>query len=840
MGYAGKWARIIDTTRSITDGRKLMMPHQQNAVDALNKYYDLSGNCETAQSGLLIMPTGSGKTFTTITWLMESAIPAGYRVVWFAHRQGLVEQALQEFCKVAPILSERGITKIKILPISGHHASMSQACGFDINVCSILSVASKNGIRFIRRMLGAAGSQKVVVVVDEAHHAPMNSYKKVLDAIKRINPSMVLLGITATPKRLADNQQLLKMFNVKENHEKRGSGFIYEVSLQELIQYKYLAAPHYEPVYTDIKGDVAYKIDDKSLEFFQKFGELGEEVLDRIAQSKARNMCIVNYYVENKKKFGKTLIFAINQSHAKLLCEEFEKAGISCNYAISNRPDSQDVIDDFRKNEFEVLINVQMMTEGSDVPDIQTVFMTRETNSDTLFMQMVGRALRGTYAGGTEDAFIVDFHDNWKKLHFWFKPEGLDIFNVDEESTTDGAEDIIQPVTEDVEDVYDNHDEEVEEEVELISQENLNEMRKIIDENLVTNWQVLGEYPHFPVGWYSIADNVSIVVMNDQLVGYQDILQNIGGIIKGRISVKQIRTNYFVECTVPKECDITEIVNYIIDNQIMPKYYEFGDIDEASPYSVADMLMEDNIDNIDNLTREALVKIREYYNKSDVMKALYSTIGGYKRAVENALAARRQAKIFEADERRKYHLIPDYYDIDVLAAEVYHSYPKLKDANVLSITWSERVVKSWFGQCHDLGDSKYKIRINKLLSSPDVNREAIKYVIYHELLHANGLWSHDVKFRDEEWSYLDSELWDGELDSLAERYKIDFSELKGKFPGKRVSTSPKSSCEEEPDDKSFNPNAKGVIVGFKYCRNCGHKLPVSSKFCDKCGENIQY
>ena len=73
---------------------------------------------------------------------------------------------------------------------------------------------------------------------------------------------------------------------------------------------------------------------------------------------------------------------------------------------------------------------------------------------------------------------------------------------------------------------------------------------------------------------------------------------NISGIIKGRISVKQIRTNYFVECTVPKECDITEIVNYIIDNQIMPKYYEFGDIDEASPYSVADMLMEDNIDNI--------------------------------------------------------------------------------------------------------------------------------------------------------------------------------------------------------------------------------------------------
>lgn len=112
-------------------------------MNALNDYYDLSGECKTEQSGLLIMPTGSGKTFTTITWIMESAIPAGYRIIWFAHRQELVEQALQEFCRVAPILSEYGIKKIKILPISGQHAGMSQSSGYDINVCSIMSVATK-------------------------------------------------------------------------------------------------------------------------------------------------------------------------------------------------------------------------------------------------------------------------------------------------------------------------------------------------------------------------------------------------------------------------------------------------------------------------------------------------------------------------------------------------------------------------------------------------------------------------------------------------------------------------------------------------------------------------
>ena len=122
----------------------------------------------------------------------------------------------------------------------------------------------------------------------------------------------------------------------------------------------------------------------------------------------------------------------MKKDHAKKLYEEFLAANISCKYVVSGMPNSHEIIDDFRKNKFDVLINVQMMTEGSDVPDIQTAFMTRETNSDSLFMQMVGRALRGSYAGGTKDAYIVDFHDKWEMLHFWFKPEGLDIFTTDE------------------------------------------------------------------------------------------------------------------------------------------------------------------------------------------------------------------------------------------------------------------------------------------------------------------------------------------------------------------------------------------------------------------------
>ena len=45
---------------------------------------------------------------------------------------------------------------------------------------------------------------------------------------------------------------------------------------------------------------------------------------------------------------------------------------------------------------------------------------------------------------------------------------------------------------------------------------------------------------------------------------------------------------------------------------------------------------------------------------------------------------------------------------------------------------------------------------------------------------------------------------------------------------------------EEESIKSFNPNARGVEKGYKYCRNCGNKLPEDANFCDKCGQSLNY
>ena len=68
----------------------------------------------------------------------------------------------------------------------------------------------------------------------------------------------------------------------------------------------------------------------------------------------------------------------------------------------------------FHKKKLDVLINVNILTEGTDLPQTQTVFLARPTVSRVLMTQMVGRALRGVSAGGTKEAYIVSFIDDWE------------------------------------------------------------------------------------------------------------------------------------------------------------------------------------------------------------------------------------------------------------------------------------------------------------------------------------------------------------------------------------------------------------------------------------------
>ena len=146
-----------------------------------------------------------------------------------------------------------------------------------------------------------------------------------------------------------------------------------------------------------------------------------------------RNSVIVDKYIKNREKYGQTIVFAMDKNHAISLNTVFKKKGVKSDYIISSvqndmgytidQQRNDAVINKFKNNELEVLINVNILTEGADIPQTKTVFLTRPTTSVIRMTQMVGRALRGVKAGGTKKAYIVSFVDRWDDKVAWVTPE---------------------------------------------------------------------------------------------------------------------------------------------------------------------------------------------------------------------------------------------------------------------------------------------------------------------------------------------------------------------------------------------------------------------------------
>lgn len=836
----------IDVIKSTASSKTLRMPHQQDAVDNLNKHFNID-NPEKGQSGLLVMPTGSGKTFTTVSWLLNTGVANNYKILWLVHRQELINQTQNEFENQIGDLNDYGIESVNIMSVSGspEHNTMSQLSRQDINICSIYSLASKNGMRFIRRMLGKPGERKLIVVIDEAHHATMPSYKKVLDRIEKINPNRILLGLTATPIRMSENEtiQLNKMFNAKEYLDQETGEvkyeYVYEINLADLIKTGFLSKPHYKHIDTEINGDIEFDISDAEVEYFNQFGELTEELKRKLAKSQSRNELILKEYLANKDKYGKTLIFAINQLHATILNKLFTEAGIKTDYAISNRVDSPEVIKKFKGDEFDVLINVQMLTEGTDVPNIQTVFLTRETNSDSLLMQMVGRGLRGVEAGGTENAYIISFHDKWEKIKFWMEPE----FVTGKVEVEEETPDIFPENTElgpNVKIIFNPRED-------LNIQELLEKLYDVMKVNIISK----GVANIIPDGWYSVFDednekDANVIVYDDQILSYQLMEDSIDIIIDKKLSGEEVIRSIFKDSkSKPDIRDIELIIRHITEEYKMPDYYSFEQRSLFEPKLIANQMKEEVEDE-----KNYEYWLKEYYAKNPILESLYKTFYAFKRTILDELKENKEAEIFSKDDRAEFKIIPGYYDLDELFNELMNEYPYLTNTKLNGINWSKKVYKTWLGKCYAYLDGSYSIFVNILLSSPNVSREAVKYLVFHELLHANGLWFHDDEFRNIEWEYPNSAELDGELDELMLRYKIDFKELKKiKFETIPLEMSDiedeENNLEDQKEagvdsDQGSTPITEVKAEKFKFCRNCGNKLPLGAKFCDRCGENVEY
>lgn len=688
--------------------------YQEKAVAELKKHF--IDNDMT--SGLLVMPTGSGKSRTASYFLIREMISRGYQILWIAHRHMLLDQAADCFYDFAGLskIENPKIRDYRINCISGEHLSVKQVkdSKSEVIVASISSICRNKA--HLKRILG----RKVMIVVDEAHHTFAPTYQDIIKFVGKCRKETKLLGLTATPVRAneKDSKKLLGIY---------GNSIIYNVSMSELITKGFLSDP--KCISVDTGKNFESQISEEEARQIRRYKELPETLVSKIASSQVRNQIILKEYLDNKEKYGKTLIFAMNIVHCRFLCEELEKSGVKCGVVYSGKDDNQAVISDFKENKIDVLVNVNIMTEGSDVPDIQTVFLTRPTQSEGLLMQMIGRGMRGKAAHGTETLNIVDFHDQWDTFRNWLNPQII----ISDEIADEDAHETREHKKPD----YETYEW---------------KLCKEIYDSCSIKAASYGKTVSLPAAWYTLIDEEGelyrMLVFEDQLKGILAMKKDKAFWVNNlKFTAEDAAKKYFSYfCIRPSIRDLEIYMDNVRNCEDMPVARVMENRKSVEPYYVAKAAEEQGVDLF-----EAATKAYEQFN---VAADLYGSLEQYQLAVCKAKIYKEKSAIegFKVEEL-PVQLIPfdttPYHNLDELVREVKDERFGGEFDGIGSIEWTDKPYRQYYGVFYHSDNS---IRINCVLNSKDVPKEVVKFVIYHEMLHKDN-HSHDKAFREEEHKY---------------------------------------------------------------------------------------
>jgi superfamily II DNA or RNA helicase len=231
------------------------------------------------------------------------------------------------------------------------------------------------------------------IVVDEVHHGPASSYRPVFHSFE----PRILLGLTATPERM-DGQSVAADF---ENR------FAAEIRLPEALEEKLLCPFHYfgvaDPVALDSdrfwKGG---KYDIQALdEVYTGAHALAHQRVDAILSSLTR-------YEPNLDRV-RGIGFCVSVRHAEFMAAQFNERGIRSAVLVgeTESAERERSLNEFRAGQITFLFTRDVLSEGFDVPEINTVLFLRPTESLTVFLQQLGRGLR--HAAGKDSLTVLDF-----------------------------------------------------------------------------------------------------------------------------------------------------------------------------------------------------------------------------------------------------------------------------------------------------------------------------------------------------------------------------------------------------------------------------------------------
>ena len=384
-------------------------------IELFDYQEDMKARIEKAlclhRSVMAQMPTGTGKTV-----LLASVVESFLREhsnckVWIvAHRRELVSQIRETiervFSKITPSLFtiKEGSTshpdplssgaREETAPPRRSEPLRSKVGGPSKVSPDCLSASAFNvpikavSIQWLSKHYDEIEEEPGLIVIDEAHHALAKTYKEMWERF----PNAKFLGLTATPCRL-NGKGFTDLFDV----------LVQSWDVPEFISKGRLAT--YD--FVSIKSD---GVTQRLIDSLQKRGADGDYQNKEMDMLLNKKPSIERLY-RSLEEFGKDrkgIVYAINISHAQKITKLYQEHGVKAIAIDSKTPatERQQDIEAFKKGDIQVLVNVDIFSEGFDCPDVEFVQLARPTLSLAKYLQMVGRGLR--VAKGKKNCVIID------------------------------------------------------------------------------------------------------------------------------------------------------------------------------------------------------------------------------------------------------------------------------------------------------------------------------------------------------------------------------------------------------------------------------------------------
>lgn len=354
-------------------------PYQAEVLEQLEAERVLHGRWQN----LVVMATGTGKTVVSALDYARLRRAGQVRSLLFvAHREELLRQSRSTF-RAALREGSFGETFVAgEVPTDWHHV-----------------FASVQSLSRADRLESLPAESFDMIIVDEFHHAEADTYSRLLEHFR----PRVLLGLTATPER-TDGQDVTHWF---------GGRIAVELRLWEALERGLLAPFQYFGIHDDVdvshvpwRRGSGYEVAELSKIY------TGHDARARLSAQALRDK------VRDVRSI-RALGFCVSIDHAEFMAERFNQFGIPSTAisARSARETRLEALRQLRDREVNVLFAVDLLNEGIDLPEIDTVLFLRPTESATVFLQQLGRGLR--LAHEKDCLTVLDFVGN-QNAHFRF------------------------------------------------------------------------------------------------------------------------------------------------------------------------------------------------------------------------------------------------------------------------------------------------------------------------------------------------------------------------------------------------------------------------------------